>query len=155
MPKTKFQRIIFTLMMVFFMVYSMTVYTISLSSGQLTGEVFIAAFKEMWTEYLIVFALIFFLITNMSIKLAGKVADSETNRFKYMIAIQSFTVLLIVPLITFCVSLLKDGISANLLTQWITTAAICYPAAYFLQIFIVGPLVRFLFRMMFRRQLAA
>ena len=155
MPKTKFQRIIFTLMMVFFMVYSMTVYTISLSSGQLTGEVFIAAFKEMWTEYLIVFALIFFLITNTSIKLAGKVADSENNRFKYMIAIQSFTVLLIVPLITFCVSLLKDGISVNLLTQWITTAAICYPAAYFLQIFIVGPLVRFLFRMMFRRQLTA
>lgn len=34
MPKTKFQSIIFTLIMVFFMVFSMTCYTISPEYGQ-------------------------------------------------------------------------------------------------------------------------
>ena len=41
MPKTKFQSIIFTGLMVFVMVYCMTVYTISLQSGALNYYVFI------------------------------------------------------------------------------------------------------------------
>lgn len=39
MPKTKFQSLIFTLMMVFCMVYCMTVYAVSLNSGGLSGLV--------------------------------------------------------------------------------------------------------------------
>ena len=56
MPKTKFQSIIFTGLMVFVMVYCMTVYTISLKSGALNYYVFYLAVKEMWLEYLVVFA---------------------------------------------------------------------------------------------------
>ena len=63
MPKTKFQSIIFTLIMVFFMVFSMTCYTISLNMGSLTPQVFSMAIREMWVEYVVVFCLIFFLIT--------------------------------------------------------------------------------------------
>ena len=45
MPKTKFQSIIFTLIMVFFMVFSMTCYTISLNMGSLTPQVFSMAIR--------------------------------------------------------------------------------------------------------------
>ena len=70
MPKTKFQSIIFTGLMVFVMVYCMTVYTISLKYGALNYYVFYLAVKEMWLEYLVVFCLIFFVITNIANKLA-------------------------------------------------------------------------------------
>lgn len=59
MPKTKFQSIIFTLIMVFCMVFCMTCYTIALKMGGLTSQVFLLAIKEMWLEYVIVFCLIF------------------------------------------------------------------------------------------------
>ncbi len=55
MPKTKFQSIIFTLMMVFCMVYCMTCYTVSIGMGGLSNKVFAIAIKEMWVEYIVVF----------------------------------------------------------------------------------------------------
>ena len=47
MPKTKFQNIIFTLIMAFIMVYAMICYNISLNKGQMSNEVFLLAFHEM------------------------------------------------------------------------------------------------------------
>ena len=55
MPKTKLQSLVFTLMMVFCMVYLMTVYTISDKSGGLSMPIFWTVLKEMWIEYVIVF----------------------------------------------------------------------------------------------------
>ena len=57
MPKTKFQNIIFTLIMAFIMVYAMICYNISLNKGQMSNEVFLLAFHEMvimWPAALIV-----------------------------------------------------------------------------------------------------
>ena len=51
MPKTKFQSIVFTAIMVFFMVYCMTVYTISMKFGGLTYKVFALAIQEMWVSH--------------------------------------------------------------------------------------------------------
>lgn len=156
MPKTKFQSIIFTLMMVFCMVYCMTVYTVALGAGGLSGNVFLSAIREMWIEYMIVFVLIFFLITGNSLKFAGRIIDPEKNSpIIFTIAIQSFTVMQIVPMITLCATFLHNGFTENWFIQWITTAAVCFPAAWFLQVFFIGPLVRFLFRSLFRNQAAA
>lgn len=47
MPRTKFQEVIFTIMMVIVMVYAMVVYNISLDKGGLTNEVFLIAFGEL------------------------------------------------------------------------------------------------------------
>ena len=46
MPKTKFQDVIFTLLMVVVMVYALVVYNISLDRGGLTNEVFVMAFGD-------------------------------------------------------------------------------------------------------------
>ena len=46
MPKTKFQEIIFTIMMVFMMVYFMICYNISLNIGGMTNQVFLMAFQQ-------------------------------------------------------------------------------------------------------------
>ena len=54
MPKTRFQELIFTGMMVLTMVYCMTLYNLSLEFG-LAPETFQAAFWGMWAEVLAAF----------------------------------------------------------------------------------------------------
>lgn len=156
MPRTKFQSVIFTLMMVFCMVYCMTVYTVALGMGQLTYGVFLAAIREMWVEYVVVFCLIFFLITRNAVKFAGRIIDTKKDSpIFFTVAVQSFTVMMIVPLITLFATFFHNGFTGAWFTQWITTAAQCFPCAYCLQVFFIGPFVRFLFRTIFKKQLAA
>ena len=47
MPKTKFQEVIFTIIMVFVMVYAMICYNIVLNTGTMTNETFLLAFHEL------------------------------------------------------------------------------------------------------------
>ena len=47
MPKNKFQEVIFTIIMVFFMVYAMICYNIVLNTGAMTNSVFLSAFREL------------------------------------------------------------------------------------------------------------
>ena len=47
MPKNKFQEIIFTILMVFVMVYAMVCYNIALNTGGMSNAVFLAAFREL------------------------------------------------------------------------------------------------------------
>lgn len=47
MPKNKFQEVIFTIIMVFFMVYAMICYNILLNIGGMSNEVFLSAFHEL------------------------------------------------------------------------------------------------------------
>ena len=47
MPKTKFQEVIFTIMMVFVMVYAMICYNIALNIGGMSNEVFLSAFMSL------------------------------------------------------------------------------------------------------------
>ena len=45
MPKNKFQEVIFTIIMVFVMVYAMICYNIVLNTGTMTNETFLLAFS--------------------------------------------------------------------------------------------------------------
>ena len=153
MPKNKFQSVIFTLMMVFCMVFCMTVYTVALGAGGLTYSVFLTAIKEMWIEYVIVFVLIFFLISPTAVKLGHRFVNQKTDSpLLVIVSIQCFTVMMIVPAITLIVTFIHNGFTAAWFTQWITTAAKCFPAALFLQVFYIGPLVRTVFRAIFDRK---
>ena len=70
MPKNKFQEVIFTLIMVFFMVYAMICYNISLNTGSMTNRVFLDAFHELVIMGPIAFILDFFIVSKL--KDAGK-----------------------------------------------------------------------------------
>ncbi len=153
MPKTKLQSVIFTAIMAFCMVYCMTVYTISLNSGALRYQVFAMAIKEMWLEYIVVFCLIFFIITNTAKRLALRIINPTSAQPIYMIlSIQCFTVCQIVPVIALFATLVHNGISADWFCQWIQLAVICFPMALCLQVFFVGSFVRLIFRTIFKNQ---
>ncbi len=47
MPKSLFQEIVFTILMVFVMVYAMICYNIALATGGMSNEVFLKAFHEL------------------------------------------------------------------------------------------------------------
>lgn len=68
MPKTKFQEVVFTIMMVFVMVYAMIIYNIALNKGGMTNEVFLLAFHELVIMGPIAFILDFFLFGFLYIK---------------------------------------------------------------------------------------
>ena len=154
MPRTKLQSVIFTAMMVFCMVFCMTCYTIAKKMGGLSYEVFLMAIKEMWIEYVIVFLLIFFLITPVAKKLVlHHFRPGEVNPIFMISSIQCCTVCLIVPSITLIATFLHNGFTAEWFTQWISLAFTCFPCALCLQLFFVGPFVRMLFRTVFRKQL--
>jgi len=155
MPKTKFQSIVFILIMVFCMVFCMTSYTIALKMGGLTYQVFDIAIKEMWLEYVIVFCLAFFVVTKLAQKLTFRILDSSKTQLIFiMLGIQSFTVCLMVPTITLIATLIHNGFTADWFIQWIRSTVLCFPMAYFLQIFFVGPFVRLIFRIIFKSTLA-
>ena len=46
MPKTKFQEVIFTILMVMVMVYAMVVYNIAFDQGGMNNQLFLLAFHE-------------------------------------------------------------------------------------------------------------
>lgn len=47
MPKTKFQNVIFTIIMATIMVYGMIVYNVALNTGGVTNQTFLLALHEM------------------------------------------------------------------------------------------------------------
>lgn len=152
MPKTKFQSVVFTLLMVFCMVFCMTVYTIARKLGGLSYSVFALAIREMWTEYVVVFLLIFFVITGTAQKLAFRIVTPGKDKPIFIIlSIQCFTVCLIVPAITLFATFFHNGFTENWFTQWIELAFYCFPVALCLQVFFVGPFVRLIFRHIFKQ----
>ena len=66
MPKNKFQEVIFTIIMVFFMVYAMICYNIALNMGGMSNAVFPAAFHELIIMGPIAFILDFFLVSKLA-----------------------------------------------------------------------------------------
>ena len=63
MPKNKFQEVIFTIIMVFVMVYAMICYNIVLNTGAMTNQVFLSAFHELTFMGPIAFVLDFFIVS--------------------------------------------------------------------------------------------
>lgn len=152
MPRTKKQELIFSLLMVFFMVYAMICYNIALNMGGMNYAVFGAAFHELIIMYPIVFLLDFFFVGNVVKKTAFKIVDPEKeNPFHLVLAISAITVMWMCPLMSLAATLLFKDAGINVIPVWIQTIAVNFPMAFFWQMCYAGPLVRFLFRKIMRQ----
>lgn len=79
-----------------------------------TKTVFALSIREMWVEYIIVYLLIFFVITKLAQKLAFRIVDPKTDKPIFVIlTIQCFTVCLIVPSITLFATFFHNGFTAE------------------------------------------
>ena len=77
MPKTKFQNIVFALMMTFIMVYAMICYNIALNIGGMTNEVFVMALGELKLMWPIAFVLEVFVLERAVIYLFERIIDDK------------------------------------------------------------------------------
>ena len=75
MPKTKFQNVVFTIIMVIVMVYAMVCYNISISLGEMNNQVFLMALGELPLMGVIAFILEFVLVERLARKITFRLLD--------------------------------------------------------------------------------
>ena len=156
MPKNKLQEVIFTILMVFVMVYAMVCYNIALNTGGMSNAVFLAAFRELPIMMPIAFLLDFFLVGNLAKKAAFRMVDVKTERpFHLILAISAVSVAWMCPLMSLAATILFKHAGAQFISVWLQTTVFNFPMALCWQLFFAGPLVRFIFGLLFREKAVA
>lgn len=156
MPKNKLQEIIFTILMVFVMVYAMVCYNIALNTGSMSNAVFLSAFRELPIMMPIAFILDFFLVGNLAKKAAFRMVDVKTERpFHLILAISAVSVAWMCPLMSLAATILFKHAGAQFISVWLQTTVFNFPMALCWQLFFAGPLVRFVFGLLFREKAVA
>ena len=153
MPKTKFQEVIFTIMMVFVMVYVMICYNIALNTGGLDSSVFLSAFRELVIMAPVAFILDFFFVGHMAKRAAFRIVDPrKENPFHLVLAISAVSVMWMCPLMSLAATILFKNAGSEFIAVWLQTTVFNFPMAFFWQMCYAGPFVRFLFRLIFRER---
>ncbi len=149
MPKTKFESIFFTAVTAFGMVYFMTVYNVFLASGKFTNRTFLYAIKDMWIEYVIIFLCAYFISSKLAQKCAFKIVEKGDRPIFIILTIQVFTVLFQVAFASVIGLYKAYGFTSQFLPQYLICYCKNFVMALPLQIFIVGPIARKIFRLLF------
>ena len=153
MPKTKFQEVIFTILMVFVMVYAMICYNIALNTGGMSSTVFLSAFHELVIMAPVAFILDFFFVGHVAKKTAFRIVNPEKeNPFHLVLAISVVSVAWMCPLMSLVATILFKDAGNQFIAVWLQTIALNFPMAFFWQMLYAGPFVRFLFRQIFREK---
>ena len=150
MPKNKFQDVIFTAIMATFMVYGMIVYNVALNMGGVRGETFIEALHQMPIMVPIAFILEFFVVGNIARMLAFTVMRPDDRPQFITYAISICICCIMCPIMSLIATILfKD---TKDFPTWIQTWGMNFPMAILYQMFYCGPLVRLIFRAIFREK---
>ena len=150
MPKNKFQEVIFTIIMVFFMVYAMICYNISLNVGGFNNSVFLSAFHELVIMGPIAFVLDFFIVSKLAFACANRMVDFRScHPFSMILAISVASVAFMCPLMSLAATILFKNAGSQFISVWLQTTAFNFPMAFFWQLIYAGPIVRFIFRHIF------
>lgn len=182
MPRNQFQRCIFALITVIITVHAYVFYSLYVVNGStfmsLTGEMSVlSAINKMggvmlcgrtvpiWAVVLIEFILAYLLEMVMgspfSFRLACKVFNpKDTHPVLFESAIICATVGLMCPAMSFIAAFLYypyyAGFSVlTLLANFLKLVCFNFPFAFFTQLFFIQPLVRTLFKFIFRKDIAA
>ena len=182
MPRNQFQRFIFALLSVIFTVHGYVFYSLYVVNGAAlktvtgAGSVLDAIHAQggvymcghmvpIWAVVITEFCLALLLENVMgspcSFKLAAKNFNPrETHPVLFETAIICATVGLMCPSMSFIAAWLYypyyEGFHIlTLLANWLKLVCFNFPFAFFSQLFFIQPLVRILFKVLFRRDIAA
>ena len=181
MPRNQFQRMIFALITVIITVHAYVFYSLYVVNGSvlmsITGESSVlnavnaqggvymfGRMLPIWAVVLIEFCFAYGLECIMgspcSFKLASKCFNPrETHPVLFETAIISATVGLMCPAMSFLAAWFYYPYYAafnivTLLANWIKLVCFNFPFAFFSQLFIIQPLVRTIFKFLFRKDIA-
>lgn len=150
MPKTKFQSVIFTIIMATIMVYGMVVYNVALNTGGVTDQTFVMALHELPIMVPVACVLEFFVVEKLATKLAFTVVRPTDRPQVITYAISLMIICIMCPCMSLVATLLFKGPSFG---TWIQTWGMNMPMALIWQMLYCGPLSRLIFRTLFRKQL--
>ncbi len=148
MPKTKFQDVVFTIIMATIMVYGMVIYNVALNTGSVTGATFVSALHELPIMVPIAFVLEFFIVGKIARRLAFTVMKPDDRPQFITYAISICICCIMCPTMSLIATILFKEPSFG---TWIQTWAMNFPMAMLYQMFYCGPLVRFIFRHLFKQ----
>ena len=155
MPQTKFQDLTFTCIMVLIFVYVMTFYNAGLENG-VTFATFGYALTHMWVEVIGAFIAQRYIAAPIVKRLVRRIfTPGEDKPIFIILSTAGFTASVMAPMMTLYVSIYHMGLGPELLGHWLTKLVQNFPFALCAQVFYVGPLVRLIFRTIFKKQLAA
>ena len=147
MPQTKFQNVVFTVIMALIMVYGMIVYNVALNTGGVTDQTFLMALHELPIMAPIAFVLEFFVVEKLATRLSFTFMR-PTDRPQFITyAISTMIVCIMCPTMSLIATLLFKEPSFG---TWIHTWGCNMPVALIWQLLYCGPLCRLLFRLLFR-----
>lgn len=151
MPQTKLQKVVFTAIMAILMVYGMIVYNVALNTGGVTNQTFLMALHELPIMAAVAFLLEMFVVEKLAARLAFSFMK-PTDRPQFITyAISAMIVCIMCPLMSLIATLLFKQPS---LGTWVHTFGCNMPMALIWQLLYCGPVVRLIFRALFRSQLA-
>lgn len=181
MPRNQFERMMFALMTVIITVHAYVFFSLYVVNGQTLmsvtqttgilaaiakqgGVYMFGRFCPIWlvviTEFVLAYTLEVFMGSPASFKLASKIFDVKTTHpVIFETAIICATVGLMCPAMSFLAAILYypyySGFSViTLLANWIKLVCFNFPFAFFTQLFFIQPLIRTLFKAIFRRKAA-
>lgn len=152
MPKNKLQDVVFTIIMATIMVYGMVVYNVALNMGEMTNTTFLIALHELPIMVPIAFALEFFVVGKVAKILAFKVMRPDDRPQFITYAISICICCIMCPIMSFIAMMLFKETKS--FAVWVQTWGMNFPMALLYQLFYCGPLVRFIFRTIFREKVA-
>lgn len=152
MPKTRLETIFFTAITAWMMVYLMTLYNTVCAMNNFTNHTFLIALKEMWVEFIIIFLFAYFVSGHIAKYFAFRIVKPGDRPVFIILAIQIFTVVFQVAFASIIGVLHGFGFSSNFIPDYLVTYCKNFIMALPLQLFIVGPLARLIFRSVFLRK---
>ena len=149
MPKTKFQNVIFTLLMSFLMVYAMICYNIALNMNGMSNQVFLLAFHELIIMWPVAFILEFFIVDKLAHNFAFRVVKPTDRPFFITLAISFYIICIMCPIMSLIATILFKAPGTQIISIWFMTILFNFPMAFFWQICYCGPFIRFIFNKIF------
>ncbi len=149
MPKTRTESLFFTAVTAWMMVYVMTLYNIVLAGSPFTNHTFLAAWKGMRVEYAVIFLCAYFLSSRAAKHFTFRVVRQGDRPICIILMIQVFTVVCQVAFASILGTYHGYGFTANFLPDYLTTYCKNFILALPLQLILVGPLARLIFRTVF------
>ena len=181
MPRNQSQRAFFAFVTVFITVHAYVFYSLYVINGSTLMEInhadgviaainkqggvyMLGRYMPIWAVVLIEFCLAYLLEMVMgspcSFKLASKVFDPRsTHPVIFETAIICTTVALMCPAMSFLAAILYYPYYAGfnfitLLANWLKLVCFNFPFAYFSQLFFIQPLVRTIFKLVYKKDIA-
>lgn len=146
MPRTRTQRIVFSILMAFAMVYGMELYNQALLAGGLRTELFAAPFADIVPRMAAVIVLETLVGGRVAARLVGRTLGSDPARRPEVLATilrGAFTCWTMCPMMSLVATLaFKRPAAGELVATWLQTVALNFPMALLCQLFVAGPAVR-------------